>query len=42
MSFSLVEIRNNESPVNLNEEEKEYLDFTKDYRQFDENRFKDL
>jgi hypothetical protein len=27
------------SPINLNSEEQEYIDFTKSYRKYDENKF---
>jgi hypothetical protein len=37
--LSLIELWNSDSPVSLNEEERTYLDFTKEYRRFDEDRF---
>jgi hypothetical protein len=37
--LSLIELWNSESPVSLNEEERTYIDFTKEFRRFDEDRF---
>jgi hypothetical protein len=37
--LSLIELWNSDSPVSLNEEERTYIDFTKEFRRFDEDRF---
>jgi len=37
---TLSSLRKNSSPINLNSEEEEYIDFTKEYRRYDETRFK--
>lgn len=38
--LSLLELWKTDSPIDLNEDEQSYLDFTKEYRSFDENKFK--
>jgi hypothetical protein len=38
--LSLLELFRTESPINLDEAEQSYLDFTKEYRSYDELRFK--
>ena len=37
--LSLIELWNSESPVSLNEEERTYIDFTKEFRRYDEDKF---
>ena len=38
--LSLLELWRTESPIDLNEEEQSYIDFTKEYRSFDEHKLK--
>lgn len=37
---SLSQIMNGQSPINLDDDELEYLNLAKEYRQYDEMRFK--
>ena len=40
--LSLLELWRTESPIDLNEDEQSYLDFTKEYRSFDEHKLQRL
>lgn len=37
--ISLIELWNTTSPINLDDEEQSYIDFTKEYRRYDEAKF---
>ena len=39
-NLSLLELWRTESPINLDDEEQSYLDLTREYRSFDELKFK--
>ena len=39
---TLSEIQNADTPIKLNAEEQDYIELTKEYRQYDEKRFKDF
>jgi hypothetical protein len=40
--LSLLELWRTESPIDLNDDEQSYLDFTKEYRSFDDHKLQRL